>query len=89
MCTTLNTHQLRFSIAALLEQTEVAALMQSILKPLQKLFVFPGPGLHVFEADGSPFLEEELIACLLEAGENVRSGNEIPSAELKTEPLAE
>ncbi|MBP8238631.1 MAG: hypothetical protein KAX50_01615 [Saprospiraceae bacterium] len=85
----MNTYQLRFSIVALLEQTEVAALMESILNPLQKLLVFPGPGVPSFEADGSPSSEEELIACLLEARENVRSGNEIPSAELKTEPLAE
>ncbi len=85
----MNTYQLRFSIAALLEQTEVAALMQSILNPLQKLLVFPSPGVPAFKADGSPISEEEQIACLLEAGEDVRAGNKIPLAELKIELLTE
>ncbi len=85
----MNTNQLRLSIANLLEQTEDAELMQSILTLLQKSLALPGPGIAAFDTDGTPISEEELIASILDAGEEARAGHTIPLSDLKKELLSE
>lgn len=85
----MSTDQLRLRIANLLEQTDDAELMQSILTLLQKSLALPGHEAAAFEADGTPISEGELIASILEAGQEVRAGRKISLADLKKELLSE
>lgn len=85
----MSTIELRHSIGSLLEQTEDAELMQSILILLRKSVTQPAPGIVAFEADGAPITEEELVASILEGSLEVRAGKKIALIDLKKELLAE
>jgi len=85
----MSTTELRFSIASLLEQTDDAELMQSILVLLRKSLTLPAPGIAAYEADGTPITEDELVASILKASQEVRAGKKIALADLKKELLAE
>lgn len=84
----MSTVELRLSIVALLEQTEDAELMQSILVLLRKSMAVPAPGVVAYEADGTPLTEDELVASILEASREVREGKKISLDDLKKELLA-
>ncbi len=85
----MSTVELRLSIVALLEQTDDAELMQSILVLLRKSLAAPAPGVIAYEADGTPITEDELVASILEAGKEVREGKKISLVDLKKELLGE
>ncbi len=85
----MNTNHLRLSISNLLEQTEDAELMRSILTILQKSLAISDSGIAAYDADGTPISEEELIASILDAREDMRAGNKILLADLKKELLIE
>ncbi|MDO8367662.1 MAG: hypothetical protein Q7T20_12750 [Saprospiraceae bacterium] len=85
----MSTLELRHSISSLLEQTEDAELMQSILVLLRKSVTLPAAGFAAFEADGTPITEDELVASILEGSREVRAGKKIALADLKKELLAE
>ncbi len=85
----MSTLELRHSISSLLEQTEDAELMQSILILLRKSFTRPAAGIAGFEVDGTPITEDELVASILEGSREVRAGKKITLADLKKELLAE
>jgi len=85
----MSTLELRHSISSLLEQTDDAELMQSILILLRKSLTLPAPGIAAFEADGTPITEDELVASILEGSREVRAGKKIALADLKKELLAE
>ena len=85
----MSTLELRHSISSLLEQTDDAELMQSILILLRKSLTLPAPGIAAFEADGTPIAEDELVASILEGSREVRAGKKIALADLKKELLAE
>ncbi len=85
----MSTVELRLSIVALLEQTDDAELMQSILVLLRKSLAAPAPGVIAYETDGTPITEDELVASILEAGKEVREGKKISLVDLKKELLGE
>ena len=85
----MSTNELRLSIASLLEQTDDAELMQSILILLRKSLAMPAPGIAGYEADGTPITGDELVASILEASQEVRMGKKVALADLKKELLAE
>ncbi len=85
----MSTIELRLSIVALLEQTDDAELMQSILVLLRKSLAVPAPGVVAYEADGTPITEDELVASILEASQEVREGKKISLDDLKKELLGE
>lgn len=85
----MSTKELRLSITTLLEQTDDAELMQSILVLLRKSLSIPAPGITAYEADGTPITEEELVASILEASQEVRAGKKFTLADLKKEFLSE
>ena len=83
----MSTRELRFSIASLLEQTEDAELMQSILVLLSKSLAQPAPGIAAYEADDAPISEDELVTRILGASQEVRAENKIALTDLKKELL--
>lgn len=85
----MSTLELRYSISALLEQTDDTELMQSILVLLRKSLALPAPGIAAYEADGTPITEDELVASILGASVEMRAGKKIALADLKQELLAE
>ena len=85
----MSTLELRHSISSLLEQTEDAELMQSILVLLRKSLTVPSPGIVAFDAEGAPITEEELVESILEGSREVRAGRKIALIDLKNELLAE
>lgn len=85
----MSTLELRYSISALLEQTDDTELMQSILVLLRKSLALPAPGIAAYEADGTPITEDELVASILGASVEMRTGKKIALADLKQELLAE
>ena len=85
----MSTTELRLSITSLLEQTDDAELMQSILVLFRKSLALPAPGIAAYEADGTPITVNELVASILEASQEVRAGKKIALADLKKELLAE
>ena len=74
----MSTVELRNSIARLLERTEDAELMQSILTLLRKSLTPPSPGIAAYEADGTPITEDELVSSILGGSLEVRAGKKIP-----------
>jgi hypothetical protein len=87
--TIMSTRELRHNISSLLEKTEDAELMQSILILLRKSLALPAPGIAAYEADGTPISEDDLVASILGSREEIRLGKKIALADLKKELLAE
>ena len=85
----MSTRELRHSIATLLNQTEDAELMQSILVLLSRSLAQPAPGIAAYEADGAPITEDELVKSILEAGKEIQAGNKIALTDLKKELLGQ
>jgi hypothetical protein len=85
----MSTKEIRSSIVALLEQTDDAELMQSILILLRRSLTIPAPSAAAYEADGTPISEEELVESILEGSREVRAGKKIALEDLKKELLAE
>lgn len=85
----MSTKEIRLSIVALLEQTEDAELMHSILVLLRRSLTLPSSSAAAYEADGTPISESELVETILAGSREVRAGNKIALADLKKELLAE
>lgn len=83
----MSTLELRHSITTLLEKTEDAELMQSILVLLRKSL--SAPGIAAYDIDGAPITEDELVASILEGSREVREGKKIRLEDLKNELLGE
>ena len=78
----MSTTELRGSISDLLEQTDDTELMLSILILLKKSIPASSNETAVFEADGTPISEDELVATILSARDEMREGNKIPFEDL-------
>lgn len=85
----MSTQEIRSSIVALLDQTDDAELMQSILILLRRSLVPPAVSSAAFEADGTPISEEDLVESILQGSREVRAGKKIALKDLKQELLAE
>jgi len=85
----MSTKEIRSNIVELLEQTDDAELMQSILILLRRSLTRPAPSAAAYEADGTPISEDELIKSILESNLEVRAGKKIGLEDLKKELLAE
>ncbi len=85
----MSTKEIRSNIVTLLEQTDDAELMQSILILLRRSLTRPAPNAAAYEADGTPISEEELVKSILDGSREVRGGKKIGLKDLKNELLAE
>jgi hypothetical protein len=77
---------LRYAVYDLLEQTDDAELLNSILVLLRKS-ALSGATAKVagYEADGEAISEDELVISILEASRDIRQGHRISFTSMKQE----